>query len=105
MDAIGTIQRHVGQITRKDQDEAFDRIWPVLDAGLLPDAPPFRPGDVSRCEKELIALDDRLAGGVETESDRALLNALPVDSLAAWVDGGVTARDFVGVFAKVFRSF
>ena len=103
MDAIGTIHRHVDQMNAKDQDEAFDHIWPVMDAGLLPDAPPFRPGDVGRCEKQLIALDDRLAGGIETESDRALLNALPVDSLAVWIPDGITARDFVGVFAKIFR--
>lgn len=86
-------------------DDAFDRLWRVLNRGLCPDAPPFRRGDTGRCEVPLLVLDARLTAGTDTAIDRALLASLPADALAVWIDGGATARSFVAAYAKAFRDF
>ena len=88
----------------RKMDLAFDRLWRVLDAGLCLDLPPIHSGGFARCEVPLLALDARLTAATTTQSDRDLLARLPAAELAVWA-GGVTARDFVGAFSKVFRDF
>lgn len=89
---------------QQTEDEASDRLWRVLDAGLLPDAPPYRAGDLGRSERELLALDDRLASNTAADHDHDLLARLPADSLAVWA-GGIDARGFIATFAQVYRDF
>ena len=85
------------------QDQAFDRLWSALDVGLCPGSPPMPFGRIGRCEKPLLALDDRLTAGTDTDTDRAVLASLPADALAVWIAGGISPRDFVAVFAKILR--
>lgn len=88
-------------------DEAFDRLWRLLDAELMPDAPPLRPGCLVRDELEaaVLELDDRMKAGADTTADRGLLAKMPGESLAAWINGGISAHEFVGTFAQIFRDF
>ena len=98
LEAAKTRRKH------QTEDEAFDRLWRALDAGLMPGAPTPASGGFARCETALVELDDRLTAGTDTGTDTALLARLPADSLAVWA-GGVSARDFVATFARVFRDF
>ena len=84
--------------------EAFGRLSRLLDAGLLPNAPPAPCAGFSRCEPELLALDDRITGGTETAGDVALLALLPADDLTA-IHSGLDARRFVAIMAKGYRMF
>ena len=87
------------------QDQALYRLWLVLEVGSCPDLPAFREGDSGRCEKRLLASGDRITAGTEQAADRAVLASLPASKLKEWIDGGISARNFVAMSAQVYQDF